>query len=152
MANLEFRQGIASAIRALRAERRWTQRELCRQTELSPAYLSELESGQKDASADVLLRIASAFGYEMDEFLWTALLAMIHGEVPNAERRATVLKLTRLLLDAGPQSRAEIEEFLDYQAWKRSRKNPAARRPSHTAATPKPNASDQTTPDFTEDV
>lgn len=152
MADHQLRQGIASAIRALRAERRWTQRELCRQTDLSPAYLSELESGQKDASADVLQRIAAAFSYRMDEFLWVALLAMIHGEVPNAERRATVLKLTRQLLATDPEGRAEIEEFLDYQAWKRTRKQPDSRRPSRPAGTPKPDATDQTTPDFTEDA
>lgn len=152
MADHQLRQGIASSIRALRAERRWTQRELCRQTDLSPAYLSELESGQKDASADVLQRIAAAFRYQMDEFLWVALLAMIHGEVPNVERRSTVLKLTRQFLATDPEGRAEIEQFLDYQAWKRSQKQPGARRPSRPAGTPKPDATDQTTPDFTEDA
>ncbi len=152
MADHQFRKGIAEAIRALRAERRWTQRELCRQTDLSPAYLSELESCQKDASAEVLQRIAAAFGCPMDEFLWAALLAMIQGEVPNAERRASAMKLTQLLLEASPEGRSEIEQFLEYQAWKQTQKRPSTRRSTRPSRTLKPDSNDSITPDFTEDA
>jgi transcriptional regulator with XRE-family HTH domain len=148
----QFRLGIAAAIRAIRAERRWTQRELCRRTELSPAYLSELESGQKDASADVLQRLAAAFDYRMDEFLWVAVLGMIHGEVPNAERRTSALELTKQLLNSDPQSRAELDQFLEFQSWKQEQRRPGKRRPQRPATKPAIHPTDRTTPDFTEDL
>jgi transcriptional regulator with XRE-family HTH domain len=145
-----FRQGIAVTIRALRAERRWTQRELCRQTELSPAYLSELESGQKDASADVLERIASAFEFPMDEFLWVVVLAMIHGEVPNVERREAALSLTKHILKTGSESRAEIEQFIEFQQWKQAKTGRSRRRSIRRPTIDETNQ--QTEPDFTEDA
>ena len=149
MADHQFRHGVATAIRALRAERRWTQRELCRQTELSPAYLSELESGQKDASADVLERLALAFGCRMDEFLWVALLAMQTGEVPGVERRGAALTMMTHMLNSDPTSRAELEDFIQFQKWKRSKGTIPRRR---TPPTREPHdVTEQTEPDFTED-
>jgi transcriptional regulator with XRE-family HTH domain len=150
MADHQFREGIATAIRALRAERRWTQRELCRQTELSPAYLSELESGQKDASADVLDRIATAFGFRMDEFLWVALLAMIAGEVPNVERREAALSVMKHVLATDPDSREEIEQFIQFQQWKQSSGERNRSRKSPVRDTPENHRNHLPEPDFTE--
>jgi transcriptional regulator with XRE-family HTH domain len=150
VADHQFRTGIATAIRALRAERRWTQRELCRKIELSPAYLSELESGQKDASADVLERISTAFDFTMDEFLWVALLAMTSGEVPNVERRNAAFSVMKHVLGADPASREEIEQFIQFQQWKRA--NRGAQAPSkRPEKSPRPGQDEYVEPDFTED-
>jgi transcriptional regulator with XRE-family HTH domain len=115
---VEFREAVALAIRALRAERGWSQRELCRRTGLSPAYLSELEAAQKDASLDVLTRIATALGVQYDQFLWSVLLAMQTSEVPGAHRRETALHLARRALAASPASRAELEQYLEFLDWR----------------------------------
>jgi transcriptional regulator with XRE-family HTH domain len=114
----QLREGVSAAIRALRAERGWTQRELCRRSDLSPAYLSELEAAQKDASADVLERLAAAFGIGIDQFLWIMLLGMIHGEVPGVQRRESALSVARQLLDLRPGDRQEIEQFLAFLRWR----------------------------------
>lgn len=154
MTDRKFREGIATTIRSLRAERRWTQRELCRQTELSPAYLSELESGLKDASADVLERLAMALGHDMDEFMWIVALAMMTGEVPNVARRDTARKLLQHALNADTRTRADIEDFIRFQQWKNSQK----RRRSSSDSDPTDTDEDQISehpeligPDFTED-
>jgi transcriptional regulator with XRE-family HTH domain len=154
MADHQFRQGVATAIRAIRAERRWTQRELCRQTELSPAYLSELESGQKDASADVLERIADAFGFRMDEFLWIVLLAMTNGEVPNVERRESAFRLMQHALAIDPATRADLDQFVQFQQWKQSEspRNRGKNRGRSNRPTPEIDRENRTQPDFTEDA
>jgi transcriptional regulator with XRE-family HTH domain len=149
MADHQFRNGVSLAIRALRAERRWTQRELCRQTELSPAYLSELESGQKDASADVLERIATAFDFRMEEFLWVVLLGMLTGEVPSVTRRDAALKLMKHVLETDPQSRAQIEEFVQFQRWKQANRGKRSR--EQRVDTPAPERNEQVEPDFKEE-
>jgi transcriptional regulator with XRE-family HTH domain len=151
MPDRKFREAIAIAIRGLRAERRWTQRELCRQTDLSPAYLSEIESGQKDASADVLMRLATAFGHSMDEFMWVVLLAMMTGEVPNVARRDSAMKMLRHTLESDPQSRAELEDFIRFQQWKRSTRKPAKKTDTDDAPVSdgEPGSIE---PDFTEDL
>lgn len=117
MSERPFREGIATAIRALRAERGWTQRELCRRTDLSPAYLSELEAAQKDASADVLARLAGAFGIAGDVFLWTILIALTTGEVPGIQRRESAFRIAQQTLDMGPAQRKEVEQFIEFQHW-----------------------------------
>jgi transcriptional regulator with XRE-family HTH domain len=154
MADHQFRQGVATAIRAIRAERRWTQRELCRQTELSPAYLSELESGQKDASADVLQRIADAFGFQMDEFLWIVLLAMTNGEVPNVERRDAAFRVMQHTLSVDPITRVDLEQFIQFQQWKQSQdqRERGNNRSRARRTTPAVDRSDTTQPDYTEDA
>lgn len=150
MADHQFRLGVSRAIRGLRAERRWTQRELCRRTDLSPAYLSELESGQKDASADVLERISAAFECRMDEFLWVVLLAIQQGEVPNIERRNAALAMMQHVLTTDPDSRAEIEQFLQFQQWKQAQNiRKRRRRPAGDRSTF--DADERSEPDFTED-
>lgn len=126
MSEAPFRQGIAIAIRALRAERGWTQRELCRRTDLSPAYLSELEAAQKDASADVLARIASAFGVDASSFLWIVLLALVTGEVPGVQRRESAFQTAQKILDLNSAQRKEIERFIEFQRWQATRESEPA--------------------------
>jgi transcriptional regulator with XRE-family HTH domain len=151
MTDRTFRDGVSMAIRALRVERRWSQRELCRRTELSPAYLSELESAQKDASADVLDRLANAFGIGMDEFLWVVLIGMMTGEIPGVQRRTAAFDLAEHVLRVDPATRTQLEEFVQFQRWKdagRPSGTPGRTRPSHRPAV---DASERDEPDFTEE-
>ncbi len=144
-----FRDGIAIGIRALRAERGWTQRELCRRTDLSPAYLSELESGQKDASVDVLNRLAAAFRIRIDQFLWIALLAMLTGEVPGVQRREAALSMVQGLLELDQVNRDEIEDFMEFKRWMQARERPHPRRRRDRTVV---DDTEHPEPDFTEDT
>jgi transcriptional regulator with XRE-family HTH domain len=57
-------------LKRLRAEKRLSQAELSRQAEVSPGYVSELESGQgKRPSGQVLMRLAKALGVTIAELL-----------------------------------------------------------------------------------
>jgi transcriptional regulator with XRE-family HTH domain len=123
----QMRDAVALAIRALRAERGWTQRELCRHTELSPAYLSELEAGHKDASAEVLNRLANAFGVRSDQFLWIIMLGMLHGEIPGVERRNAALDVAQRILEMRPAEREEVLQFLGFLQWRGAGKPGRAR-------------------------
>jgi transcriptional regulator with XRE-family HTH domain len=113
-----FRTGFALTVRALRAERGWNQRELCRRADLSPAYLSELENGRKDPSAEMMERLAEAFGQSVDQFLWSILIAMRRGEIPGVHRRESALRIAMESLLLSPQGRMDVEEFLEFQQWR----------------------------------
>lgn len=49
-------------LRALREEQRWSQKELGRRAKLQQSKVSRIESGEKTASAEVIDRLAAAFG------------------------------------------------------------------------------------------
>ena len=115
-----FRQAFATATRALRAERGWTQRELCRRAEVSPGYLSELESGRKDPSPDTLLRLANAFGLSMEHLLWAILAAVMTGETPGVHRRDSAMRIARESLTLSPQDRTDLEQYIQFLNWKRT--------------------------------
>ena len=59
---------IGERIRALRQERRWTQRELSELLGISQNYLSELERGQGSFTAEHLLTILQTFNVPIDYF------------------------------------------------------------------------------------
>ncbi len=59
---------IGGRIRALRLERRWTQKQLARLLGISQNYLSELERGQGFFTADHLLLILKTFNVPIDYF------------------------------------------------------------------------------------
>jgi transcriptional regulator with XRE-family HTH domain len=58
---------LAGRIRALRADRGWTQDELGARSGLSKSYLSRLEEGDRHPSIAALLSIASAFDLPLNE-------------------------------------------------------------------------------------
>lgn len=59
---------IGTRIRALRRERRWTQKQLSELLGISQNYLSELERGQGSFTAEHLLTILKAFNVPIDYF------------------------------------------------------------------------------------
>jgi transcriptional regulator with XRE-family HTH domain len=64
-AQTEFGRRVA----ALRAERGLTQRALAEAAGISVTFLSELENGKRNVSADVLLRLSEALGTASDHLL-----------------------------------------------------------------------------------
>lgn len=61
---------LSENLKRLRGEKRLSQAALCREAGVSPAYLSELESGQgKRPSGQVLMRLAKALGVTIAELL-----------------------------------------------------------------------------------
>ena len=66
--------GLGERLRKYRAEKRVSQAELARRADVSPAYLSELESGAgRRPSGRVLLALAEALGVTIAELLGRAV-------------------------------------------------------------------------------
>jgi transcriptional regulator with XRE-family HTH domain len=59
---------IPSKIIALREAAGWSKNKLAKEAGISQAYVSQLESGQKQPGIDVLSRICSALGISLAEF------------------------------------------------------------------------------------
>lgn len=59
---------IPSKIIALREAAGWSKNKLAKEAGISQAYVSQLESGQKQPGVDVLSRICSALGLSLVEF------------------------------------------------------------------------------------
>lgn len=59
---------LGEHIRHLRQERKWTQEQLAEYANLHPTYINVLESGKKNASIEVVYRIATAFELSLSEF------------------------------------------------------------------------------------
>ena len=60
---------IGSRIRSKRAALRIPQEELAFQVDISPTYLSQIESGKRNVSLEVLYRIAKALKLELSELV-----------------------------------------------------------------------------------
>lgn len=64
------KSALAENLKRLRTDKRLSQAAVCRQAEVSPAYLSELESGQGSRpSGQVLMRLANVLGVTIAELL-----------------------------------------------------------------------------------
>ncbi len=59
----------ANPVRAWRKYRKMTARELAQKTELSAAYISEIETGKKDGSIASMKKIASVLGVDLDDLV-----------------------------------------------------------------------------------
>lgn len=64
-----LRHEIGDVMRDYRTERGMTLRDLASKSCVALSYLSELERGQKEASSEVLLSIATALGFPLSIFL-----------------------------------------------------------------------------------
>lgn len=60
---------VARTLRALRAERGWTQRVLAKKTGLTARYLSRLETQRHDPTLSTLGKLARAFGMTVSDLL-----------------------------------------------------------------------------------
>jgi transcriptional regulator with XRE-family HTH domain len=56
-------------IRERRKQLGWTQKELCRMTGMSTAFLSELESGKRNVGSNYLYKVAQALGVSADHLM-----------------------------------------------------------------------------------
>lgn len=71
---------IASCLKKLRAEKEWTQGDVCRATGFERSYVSKLESGRaKDLGVRSAMKLAHAFGLMTEEF-WTMCQAEDGGD------------------------------------------------------------------------
>ncbi len=59
----------ANPVRVWRNHRGMTARELARKTELSAAYISEIETGKKDGSIASMKKIATVLGVDLDDLV-----------------------------------------------------------------------------------
>lgn len=66
---ISARQKLAVNVRKERSTRQWSQEELAAQAGISQTYTSQIESGQRAVSIDVLDELARAFGLEASELL-----------------------------------------------------------------------------------
>ncbi|MDE2291297.1 MAG: helix-turn-helix transcriptional regulator [Elusimicrobia bacterium] len=64
----KLRRPIAAKVRALRLERRWTQRRLAGELGISQSRLSEIESGAGSFSAEQFLRVLELFNVTSEQF------------------------------------------------------------------------------------
>ena len=66
-ARLRHRRAFGARVRELRHERGWTQEQFAEAASLDRSYVSGIESGSRNASLDVIARVASALKVEMSE-------------------------------------------------------------------------------------
>jgi transcriptional regulator with XRE-family HTH domain len=77
-ADIDQRAAFGDRLRHFRERRGLTQRFICREAGLSPAYYCEVEAGRRSVGAATLERLADVFGMTMDD-LWRGLG---RGELP----------------------------------------------------------------------
>ncbi|AZA13791.1 helix-turn-helix domain-containing protein [Corynebacterium choanae] len=71
-----LREALGSALRAFRADRKITLRELAELACVSPGYLSELERGRKEVSSELLAAVCHALGTNVADVLIEAAGSM----------------------------------------------------------------------------
>ena len=64
---------LGQAIRSLRVRKGLSQRELARLSDITPSFLSQVESEHRTASLTVLRRIAKAMGVTPEVLIWEAV-------------------------------------------------------------------------------
>ena len=103
---------IGSRLRKLRKERKLTQAELARQIGIQQSDLSRMEKGEYRVSLDNLFKILSVFDLQVSEFFADHLERSHHARQPLSQRDMQILHMIREL---GPESRQEIEEFIEFK-------------------------------------
>ena len=69
MVNINARKRLANNIIYFRHKNNWSQAELAKKLNSSPAYISQLENAKRNVTFDYFDRIASVFGIESHELL-----------------------------------------------------------------------------------
>jgi transcriptional regulator with XRE-family HTH domain len=64
---VELQNGLAQAIRHLRAERQMSQEELGLEAGIHPTWISHIESGRRNPKLGSVLRIAEVLGVRLSE-------------------------------------------------------------------------------------
>ena len=60
---------LAHNVKRLRELKGWSQRDLASESDVSQPFISKIESGSKDVTSKVLIRIATALGVSVAELL-----------------------------------------------------------------------------------
>jgi transcriptional regulator with XRE-family HTH domain len=84
-------EALGSLLRSQRAAAELSLRELAELTNVSNAYLSQLERGQHEPSLSVLRSIASALGVPLESLLMRAGMLERDGEPPLRDTEAAIL-------------------------------------------------------------
>lgn len=71
-----FREALGMSLRAFRADKGVTLRELAKQARVSSGYISELERGRKEVSSELLASLCAALGTTVSEVLMEAVANM----------------------------------------------------------------------------
>jgi transcriptional regulator with XRE-family HTH domain len=103
---------IGSRLRKVRKERGLTQAELARQIGIQQSDLSRMEKGEYRVSLDNLFKILSAFDLQISEFFADHLERSQPARQPLSYRDMQMLHMLREL---SPESRQEIEEFIEFK-------------------------------------
>ncbi|MEW6016464.1 MAG: helix-turn-helix transcriptional regulator [Pseudomonadota bacterium] len=121
---------LGRKLRNLRAERGWTQAEVCRRTGLSRPYISQLENGRETPSAAALKELAGVYGTSLDFLLDTAQVVEDEELAPRELRQwatkkqnAVYVKVSKEAADGGlsPEKlRTAVRLLLDGHQSRRS--------------------------------
>ncbi len=71
-----FREALGMSLRAFRADKGVTLRQLAKQARVSSGYISELERGRKEVSSELLASLCDALGATVSEVLLEAVANM----------------------------------------------------------------------------
>jgi len=102
---------VGSRLRKLRKERGLTQADLARQIGIQQSDLSRMEKGEYRVSLDKLFKILAVFDLDLADFFGDKPAASDEQQ-PLSQQDMQVLHLLREL---SPQSRAEVQEFLEFK-------------------------------------
>lgn len=61
-------------IKKLRNQRGWSQTDLAQKIQISNSYMSQMESGERKPSYEVLVKLADAFGVSIDELIGRSVI------------------------------------------------------------------------------
>ncbi len=105
-----------------RRERQITLRQLAKEVELTPSYISDIERGARRApTTDTVIRLALALSADPRELLEQALVERTSMEFSiddsaTLKKREALLTLARLWDDLDDELAAKLTEFLEGQA------------------------------------
>lgn len=97
---------IGARIKELRSNKKWTQEQLAEYADLHVSYIIALEKGKKNASVEVIYRIANAFEISLSEFFNIPQAVII--PTRNSEERQREARIEALVQEF---SQKIIREF-----------------------------------------
>ncbi len=103
---------VGPRLRELRKARGMTQSELARQIGIQQSDLSRMEKGEYRVSLDNLFRILAVFGMDIAEFFGDRPLPEPATRRPLSQED---LRLLHLLRELSPESRREVQEFVEFK-------------------------------------
>ena len=103
---------IGGRLRQLRKDRALTQAELARQIGIQQSDLSRMEKGEYRVSLDNLFKILGVFDLDLADFFGDDAKATDAVQQPLSRDD---MKILHMLRELSPNSRAEVQEFLEFK-------------------------------------